>query len=182
MADFNKKNWLSAGESGATDDNSVINKANMNDLENRIYNVANAINQEMSTNVSNLVSKKDFNSTISNLLNKNGDGLNLTYKNATMLSGYFSAGTCQYLKIGNLVIIALNDLVFAKDITENHIPIITGLPKPQEVFYFMLFNNDGTSCRLRLTTSGNLETHYSTFNQGSSGHELYGYAVYLSSE
>ena len=35
---YQKKNWLSAGESGATDDNSVINKTNMNDLENRINN------------------------------------------------------------------------------------------------------------------------------------------------
>ena len=38
MANFNKKNWLSAGENGATDDNSVLNKDNMNDLENRINN------------------------------------------------------------------------------------------------------------------------------------------------
>ena len=182
MAEFSKKTWHNIGDSEANESNSILDKTNMNDLENRIDNVTNSINQEMSTNVSNLVSKKDFNSTISNLLNKNGDGLNLTYKNATMLSGYFSSGTCEYIKIGNLVIITLNDLVFAKDITENHIPIITGLPKPQKVFYFMLFNNDGTSCRLRLTTSGNLETHYSTFNQGSSGYEIYGYAIYLSSE
>ena len=35
---YQKKNWLSAGESGATDDNSVLSKENMNDLENRINN------------------------------------------------------------------------------------------------------------------------------------------------
>lgn len=36
MADFPIKNWLSVGESGANDSNSVINKTNMNDLEKRI--------------------------------------------------------------------------------------------------------------------------------------------------
>ena len=33
---FQVKNWLSAGESGANDNNSVLTKENMNDLENRI--------------------------------------------------------------------------------------------------------------------------------------------------
>lgn len=43
MANFNKKNWLNAGESGATDDNSVINKTNMNDLEGRIDEAINGV-------------------------------------------------------------------------------------------------------------------------------------------
>ena len=36
MANFNKKNWLNTGETGANDSNSVLSKENMNDLENRI--------------------------------------------------------------------------------------------------------------------------------------------------
>ncbi len=36
MAKFNKKNWLNVGDSGANDNNSVLNKTTMNDLENRI--------------------------------------------------------------------------------------------------------------------------------------------------
>ena len=39
MATFNKKNWLSVGETGANDNNSIISKENMNDLENRIANL-----------------------------------------------------------------------------------------------------------------------------------------------
>ena len=41
MANFNKKNWLSAGETGANESNSVLSKENMNDLENRIENAFN---------------------------------------------------------------------------------------------------------------------------------------------
>ena len=47
MAEFTPKNWLSAGESGATDDNSVLNKENMNDLESRINNAINSLKTTM---------------------------------------------------------------------------------------------------------------------------------------
>lgn len=42
---YQKKNWLSAGETGATDNNSVLNKANMNDLEDRISNEFSNLNK-----------------------------------------------------------------------------------------------------------------------------------------
>ena len=159
MADiFKMKTWDNFGESGATDDNSVLNKDNMNDLESRINNA------------------------ISNLINKNGDGLNLKYQSANILPEYFSSGTCKYIKIGNLVIVYISNLIIAKDITEIHIPVITGVPKSQDYLDFMIFNHDSTSSRLRVTPQGNIETHYGTFKQGSSGHEIYAYAIYLSSE
>ena len=40
---FQKKTWHSVGESGATDDNSTLNATTMNDLENRIANLENAL-------------------------------------------------------------------------------------------------------------------------------------------
>lgn len=38
---FSKKTWLNEEDAGATDENSVLNKTNMNDLENRINNAFN---------------------------------------------------------------------------------------------------------------------------------------------
>ena len=44
MADiFKMKTWNNVGESEATDDNSVLNKDNMNDLESRINNAINSL-------------------------------------------------------------------------------------------------------------------------------------------
>ena len=47
MAEFTPKNWLSAGESGATDSNSVLNKENMNDLENRIAKLEESLTKKI---------------------------------------------------------------------------------------------------------------------------------------
>ena len=48
MADiFKIKTWDNVGESGATDDNSVLNKENMNDLESRINNAINSLKTTM---------------------------------------------------------------------------------------------------------------------------------------
>ena len=54
MATFNKKNWLSVGEEGANDNNSIISKENMNDLENRIFNSSLAVTFGTGTRSENL--------------------------------------------------------------------------------------------------------------------------------
>ena len=45
MAEFTPKNWLSAGETGANESNSVLSKENMNDLENRIAKFVQELNE-----------------------------------------------------------------------------------------------------------------------------------------
>ena len=47
MAKFTSKNWLSTGETGANDNNSVLSKENMNDLENRIEKADNELEKEI---------------------------------------------------------------------------------------------------------------------------------------
>ena len=47
---YQKKNWLSVGESGANDSNSVLNKDNMNDLEKRIKDTFKSMDTVFSSN------------------------------------------------------------------------------------------------------------------------------------
>ncbi len=56
MAEFTQKNWLNTGDEGANANNSVLNKENMNDLENRIEQAINNLKTAISTSESKLQS------------------------------------------------------------------------------------------------------------------------------
>ena len=68
MANFNKKNWLSVGESGANDNNSVLSKENMNDLENRIFQAFEQLDSDLKYET---ITSGDFDDLVGDEKNRN---------------------------------------------------------------------------------------------------------------
>ena len=62
---FQVKNWLNTGDDGANDDNSVVNKTTLNDLENRI--------KKLETDILNRLNKFDEFEETTNDIPSNAD-------------------------------------------------------------------------------------------------------------
>lgn len=102
------------------------------------------------------------------LIEKSGTGVrNSTFKN----------GACSYYRIGNIIILVINDLY--GNTTDYDGIIFTGLPKPKTQPVFMCCSYATFSqSRMKVDVNGNVITHYSNVPASSSGQQFYGFCFY----
>lgn len=116
----------------------------------------------------------------------NYEKLNPTdWKRATLNSSVMTQGGVYYTKIGNLVIIDLEDVIATSDIVTNRTIIASDFPKAKRQINFVLSRAQSTSvdnvCRVAIDTDGNLILWYDTMYSGA-GKEYYGQVAYLTNE
>lgn len=104
---------------------------------------------------------------------------------ATINNSVMSQGGFYYTKIGNLVVIDIEDAIASSDITTNRTIIASGFPKAKRQINFTLSRANSTTtdnvCRLAIDTDGNLILWYDTMYSGA-GKEYYGQVAYLTNE
>lgn len=106
---------------------------------------------------------------------------NPTYKQATRSSS-LSNGWADYFEYGNIVVVNIQDLVSTDDITTHNTVLFTNLPKAKKQIFFQLFRNStlssaNTTCRVKITTAGEIRTQYGDIIGGSN--QYYGTITYL---
>ena len=85
MAEFTPKNWLSVGETGANDNNSIISKDNLNDLEKRIAKLEDGLTKK--------INNIDILSLPANQIQENDDLNNYTQVGVYLCNGATTAST-----------------------------------------------------------------------------------------
>ena len=98
-------------------------------------------------------------------------------------SSYFSKGSVECERYGDLVVVSINDIVVSKKLVHG-VVIATGLPKPRKAMTVNLTQwADGTGAntmRVSLGTDGKLNAHYS-YNEASN-RQYSGQIVYVAAE
>lgn len=106
----------------------------------------------------------------------------ISYNSATLNSSYFSGGNALYYKIGNLVVLAIDNITQSANVAGGIVGnLITGLPKPtrDEAYNLTRFNTDET-WRIRLNTDGTIQSHYDAQTAGQA--QWSGNFVYIAKE
>jgi len=100
--------------------------------------------------------------------------LNAKWRQATLNSDFFTAGTVQYIQIGNLVIINLNEVVINEDyfFSNSTTVLASGLPTNVTSGITLLNQGDGqndsNSVRVRVL-NGNILLHWTRVKKYSNG-------------
>ena len=90
-------------------------------------------------------------------------------------------GTVRYVRIGNIVIVNFSEVNINQNITQHATVLATGLPKASTGELSLLTNyQTGTYLRISITTSGNIQNHYSNVN--ASNNVWYGTLIYITNE
>lgn len=98
-------------------------------------------------------------------------------------SSNLSGGWIDYFEYGDMVVAYIQDLTTSTNITANNTTLFSGLPKAKKTIYFELFryytttSTDSTTHRAKITTNGDILTHYSNIYSGNN--QYYGMVVYL---
>lgn len=84
-------------------------------------------------------------------------------------NGYSRNGKCEYAKIGQLVLVRIQDMIMTADIThssaDSQQPLWTGLPAPASdtANIFEIFNHEyGIMARVIVYRDGSIRPHYTT--------------------
>ena len=108
-----------------------------------------------------------------------------SWSSATINSSYMHSETkVKYFKFKNMVIVNFIDIHFSNtSASTTGTQIASGLPPATEQLVFVLPDFNSTkSLRLRMTTTGTIETHYTDTSAFGTSYQYYGNIVYLTSE
>ena len=99
---------------------------------------------------------------------------------ATLNSTTMSQGGVYYVRIGNLIVIDLEDLIASRNLSSGSV-IATGFPNANRAINFMITRatDSDSVCRVQINTSGQLVVWYDTMSSGS-GNNYYGQVTYVS--
>ena len=139
---FDIHTWYNEGDPEATDNNSVINKENMNDLENRIKNAIKKIQDIFSNSI--------------------------TFGTGILNSTDFKSGSCYWVKIGTLVLVQI-ELLQSSENKSGETIIFTGLPAAKGTKYTLLTDSSESpnSVQSRINET-NFQIWYDSFHSNLS--------------
>lgn len=110
---------------------------------------------------------------------------NNKFNYATVNSAYFSGGAVVWARIGNIVLVEINNLQVSTAVPDHNSLVASGLPKCQTGMNFYVFQNLSTNqARLKIVNSGNvgqIQTHYSG-GMAVSNNQWYGVMWYITND
>lgn len=111
---------------------------------------------------------------------------NNKFNYATVNSAYFSGGVVVWARIGNIVLVEINNLAVSTAVPDHNSLVASGLPKCETGMNFFVFKNGTTDkARLKIINSGNegqIQTHYSSGMAASGTQQWYGSMWYITND